>query len=104
MSKNDPSGKQHPNFTKTTSQKARHGTYDANESSGAGGGSIDVPTPTAFLTGLSGINRAASKSNSKNFGTEGSGGTPHVRAQRPGVDGGKISLKPSPSYETRFGQ
>ena len=51
MSKNDPTGKQHEVVTKTTSQK-----------------STELLTPKNFLGGLSGINRASNKSDSKSVG------------------------------------
>ena len=74
MATNDPTGKTHATVTKTTSQQARKGTYASNESTSAGGASIELMTPKNILGGLSGVARASNKSDSTSVGAGNSQG------------------------------
>ncbi len=80
--KNDPTGKHHATVTKTTSQS-----------------NTELLTPSNLLAGLSGINRASNKSDSRAVG---SGNSFSSQSHRKGVEG-NTSLKPNSSGSQHVG-
>ena len=81
MSKNDPTGKQHKDVTKNSSQPNVKGDLKDNERSAPRTGSFEVKTPSGIAgSGLKGINRPSNDSASKSVGSGGGASNQSSRA------------------------
>jgi hypothetical protein len=75
MSKNDPTGKQHYDVTKTSSQPGAKSSLKHEMSEAMPSGSYAPQTPSGMLSGLRGVlsDHAANQSDSKSIGKGGYG-------------------------------
>ncbi len=101
MSKNDPTGKQHKDVTKTSSQPNVKGDLKDNERSAPRTGSFEVKTPSGIAgSGLKGINRPSNDSASKSVG---SGGGASNQSSKSGL-GGSAPRWSNDSGNKNFGE
>jgi len=86
MSKNDPTGKQHYDVTKTSSKPGAKSSLKHEMSEAMPSGSYAPQTPSGMLSGLRGVlsDCAANRSDSKSIGKGGYGGA--AQSNRKGVE------------------
>lgn len=102
MNKNDPTGKQHYDVTKTSSQKSAKGTLKHEMSEDMPSGDFSPKTPSGMLSGLRGVlaDRASNMSNEKSVGS--GSGPVKAKSQNAGMGGGAPRWS-NDSCNTNFG-